>query len=167
MRSIFVLLGALFLAMPVAALASAGGPPVYVHTNGANDFLEQVVVRPGEPVVFVNEDTGHHTVIGYDPQTGAILPTLDGVLLGTPGPGHPVHTYRVTFSKPGLYFYYCSVHAHLVRVYHKVVAAVPRKGIHGYGGPMAGLIIVTRSKALLREDPKTSHQRILPDFFGG
>ena len=53
--------GALLLA-PGSFAATAATPkaaPVYVHMNGANMFLESVVVvRPGQDVVFVDQDTG-------------------------------------------------------------------------------------------------------------
>ena len=46
-----------------AGAALAAPPPVYVHMNGANMFLERLVfVRPGQKLVFVNEDTGAHGI---------------------------------------------------------------------------------------------------------
>lgn len=163
-------LGAALAATPLLAQASSAPklPPVYVHMNGANMFLENVVVvRPGQPVVFVNEDTGDHTIIGYNPLTGATSKRFDGEVAGTPGPGHPVHTYTITFSKPGLYDYYCSVHAELRKEPGGMVVPTKRPTVGGFGDPMAGLIIVTRDPALLRDNPPTSREKILPDYFGG
>lgn len=160
----------------IAAASSARAArlkPVYIHENGANDFLESIVaVRPGQPVEFVNEDTGDHTVVGYKPyQAGAKIKGINGKLVGTKGPGHKIGKYRVTFTHTGVYPYYCSVHAHLVTVYNygKVhyVASVPRPKIHGYGGTMAGVIIVTNDPRELTITPSTAHKKILPHYFGG
>lgn len=153
-----------------AALAAppARPAPVYVHMNGANMFLENVVaVRPGQPVVFVNEDTGNHTIVGYDPQTGRISSRFDGAVQGTPGPGHAVHTYAVRFAHPGLRFYYCSVHAELMKEPGGRMMPKKRPTVHGFGDPMAGLVIVTRDPALLASNPASSREKILPGYFGG
>lgn len=161
-----------------AATSPATPAPVYVHMNGANDFLERVVaVRPGQAVVFVNEDTGGHTIVGYEPyKGGATIKNFDGTVAGTPGPGHKVSTWRISFPHTGVYAYYCSVHARLEKTYNHghdhYVAAVPTQAVlgppvDGYGGPMDGLIIVTDDPRILAATPATAHERILPDFFGG
>lgn len=155
-------------AIPEAQAAPAAQAPVYVHMNGANMFLENVVVvRPGQPVVFVDEDTGAHTIIGYNPATGAPSKTFDGVVQGTPGPGHAVHTYTITFRHPGLKYYYCSVHAELVKEPGGRTVPKKRPTVHGFGDPMAGLIIVTDDPHLLADNPKTARSKILPSYFGG
>jgi plastocyanin len=160
------LLAAALLAAPVAEAANL--PPVYVHMNGANMFLENVVVvRPGQRVVFVNEDTGDHTVIGYDPASGKTSKRFDGLVKGTLGPGHAVSTYSISFAHPGLEYYYCSVHAELEKEPGGRVVPKKRPTAHGFGDPMAGLIIVTTDPRLLADDPPTARQKILPDYFGG
>ncbi|HVA38974.1 MAG TPA: Cupredoxin [Candidatus Dormibacteraeota bacterium] len=157
-----------FIARVAPWRAAAAESPVYVHMNGANDFLEPVVaVRPGQAVVFVNQDTGIHTIIGYDPATGKVLSNIDGDVKGTPGAGHPVAAYTVKLTKPGIYSYYCSVHAQLVKTFGGAVQAAPRKGVDGFGGAMAGVIIVTSDPHLLGANPKTSARKILPGFYGG
>ncbi len=159
---------AAMLACACAQAAPASPPPVYVHMNGANEFLENVVtVRPGQAVVFVDEDTGPHTIVGYNPLTGKTSKRFDGAVAGTPGPGHPVHTYTIRFRHPGLKFYYCSIHAELEHEPGGVTAPKKRPTVHGFGDPMDGLIIVTTDKKLLRDNPATSHERILPKYFGG
>ena len=143
-------------------------PPVYIHMNGFNDFLESLLaVQPGQPVIFVNQDTGAHTIQGYDPCTGRPLNSISGMVMGTPGPGHKISTYRVILAKPGIYYYYCTIHAELQKVYHHMVQPEHRPGVHGFGGAMAGVIIVTKEKALLRENPPTCHVRTLKGYFGG
>ncbi len=155
-------------AVCMAGTAQAAVQPVYVHMNGANMFLENVVaVRPGQPVVFVDEDTGAHTIIGFNPATGATSKRFEGAVQGTPGPGHPVHTYSITFKHQGLKFYYCSVHAELTKEPGGRYVAKKRPTVHGFGDPMAGLIIVTTDPHLLADDPKTSNEKILPGYFGG
>ena len=169
-------IAAIGTSVAVAWLALAGAawskpvppPPVYVHMNGANEFLENVVaVRPGQPVVFVDEDTGPHTIVGYDPATGATSKRFDGAVEGTPGPGHAVHTYTIRFRHAGLKFYFCSIHAELAHEPGGVTAPKKRPTVHGFGDPMDGLIIVTTDRHLLAANPATSRQRILPHYFGG
>lgn len=159
------------LAAPASFAAphrSAHMPPVYVHMNGANMFLENVVVvRPGQKVVFVDQDTGAHTIIGYNPLTGTTSKRFDGAVQGTPGPGHPVSTYTIAFRRPGLKFYYCSVHAELVKEPGGRTVPKKRPTVHGFGDPMAGLIIVTTDRHLLTDNPPTTHEKILPGYFGG
>jgi len=162
--------GALLLAPGsfAANAATLKAAPVYVHMNGANMFLENVVVvRPGQKVVFVDQDTGAHTIIGYNPLTGKTSTRFDGAVQGTPGPGHPVSTYAIAFKHPGLEFYYCSVHAELVKEPGGRTVPKKRPTVHGFGDPMAGLIIVTTDKRLLGDNPPTTHEKILPGYFGG
>ncbi|MGH8117648.1 MAG: cupredoxin domain-containing protein [Rhodanobacteraceae bacterium] len=161
-----------------ASAQAASPPPVYIHENGANQFLENfVAVRPGQAVVFVNEDTGPHTIVGYEPYNGgAMIKGINGSVAGTEGPGHKVSTYRVSFAHTGVYPYYCSVHAKLVTVYdhggdHYVAARptaeVMGPPVDGYGGAMAGVIIVTTDPHILAITPVTAHEKILKNFFGG
>ncbi|WP_291343696.1 Cupredoxin [Acidiphilium sp. 20-67-58] len=154
-----------------AATAHAASPPqpVYIHMNGANEFLERLVfVHPGQKVVFVNEDTGPHAILGYNPQTGAASKTFDDpALAGTPGKGHKLHTYAISFRHQGPQWYYCPVHAGLTKAPGGVWMPKVRPGVHGFGTPMAGVIIVTRDAALLKDNPATSHSKVLPGYFGG
>ena len=98
------LLAMLWLALLSAPAAQASQlPPVYVHMNGANIFLENVIaVRPGQEVVFVNEDTGVHTIIGYAPATGRESQVFKGTVAGVPGPAGVISTYSIRFATPGL-----------------------------------------------------------------
>lgn len=152
--------------LPSARAASPN--PVYIHMNGANQFLENVVaVLPGQDVVFVNEDTGNHTIIGFNPATGKISTRFNGVVAGTEGPGHPVHTYSISFPHRGIMNYYCSVHAVLANQPSGLTAAEIRPGMDSYGTPMSGIIIVTTDPKLLADNPKPAAEKILPKFFGG
>lgn len=147
---------------------SVDPPPVYVHMNGNNEFLEPLVfVRPEQAVIFVNEDTGMHTIVGYNPANGSVERTIDGNVRGTAGPGHSVATYRVALKKEGTYAYYCSVHAVLQKTYGGAVQPAHRRGVHGFEGSMGGTIVVTDDAALLRANPPTTARKILSHFFGG
>ncbi len=170
-RKTFTALAILGLASGGSALA-ASTSPVYVHMNGLNDFLPKVVfAKPGQPVVFVNQDQGPHSIQAYDPVGGNNLKAMHDVSLqGTPGPGHTVHTYKVTFKHEGVHYYLCTIHAHLVSVYKTPSGKnydlpAKRKGIPGYRGSMAGVVIVTREASLLRSNPPITHQKILKKFW--
>ena len=170
-RKTFMALALLGLAASGTALAATPAP-VYVHMNGLNDFLPKVVfAKPGQPVIFVNQDQGPHSIHAYDPVGGNHLKALDDMILqGTPGPGHTVHTYKVTFDHVGVHYYICTVHAHLVSVYKTPAGKnydlpAKRQGVHGYRGSMAGVVIVTREAALLNSNPPITHQKILQKFW--
>ncbi len=148
--------------------APTAAKPIYVHMNGANMFLERsVFAAPGQKVIFVNEDTGGHTIIGYNPATGATSKRFEGVVDGTKGAGHKIATYSISFKHQGIHDYYCSVHALIAKEPGNRYAAKVRPGVHGFGDPMAGRIIVTTDKALLAQNPKTTSEKILPKYFGG
>lgn len=165
-----IALGVLALTAAIAgnATAQAAPKPVYVHMNGANMFLENpVAVRPGQPVVFVNEDTGIHTIVGFHAATGSTISRFSGEVAGTTGAGHAVATYSVSFKHPEIVHYYCSVHAILAKEPGGRTVAKVRPGVHGFGDPMAGTIIVTTDAKLLAQNPKTASEKILPHYFGG
>jgi plastocyanin len=174
-KTVAVLLG---IIVSVAALGSVLLPssaraappsPVYIHMNGANEFLERLVfVRPEQKVVFVNEDTGPHAIRGYDQKTGVQSKTFyKPVIMGTPGAQHPPHTYTISFPHQGAQHYYCPVHAYIAKGPGGVWLPVRRPTTHGFGAAMAGTIVVTDDKALLADNPKTASKKILPNFFGG
>lgn len=168
MRNTIIVTGiAAILGLSLSAHATTP-KPVYVHMNGANMFLENpIAVRPGQPVVFVNEDTGAHTIIGFSAKTGKLSTHFDGAVAGTMGSGHPVHTYKITFKNQGIVHYYCSVHAVLAKEPGGRTVAKVRPGVHGFGDPMAGVIIVTTDAKLIAANPTTTTEKILPGYFGG
>jgi plastocyanin len=160
--------GVVLAGLLAPAAAQAASPPVYIHMNGGNYFLEPVVaVRPGQQVVFVNQDTDPHTVVGYNPATGVVSSRFEGSVMGTKGPGHQLSTYAVSFDKPGFEPYFCSVHAELKPTLGNAAQPVKIKTTHGFAGPMAGLIVVTTDAALLAHNPPTTAEKIVPGFYGG
>ncbi|MCF3948970.1 cupredoxin domain-containing protein [Acidiphilium iwatense] len=167
-RSLAAALAAGVLACGWAGAQAASPKPVYIHMNGANEFLENLIaVRPGQQVVFVNEDTGPHTIVGYNPATGKTSKRFDGAVAGTKGLGDKVHTYTISFKHQGIVYYYCSVHAVLAKEPGGWTVAKVRPGVHGFGTPMAGAIIVTTDPKLLADNPKTASEKILSGYFGG
>lgn len=150
-------------------VVDAAPAPVYVHMNGANFFLEtSVAVEPGQPIVFVSQDTGGvHTIFSYDAKTGSRTAFINGKVQKTAGAGHRVDTYTVRLNTVGVYPYYCSVHAVLGKTYAGSVQPAHRPGVDGFPGAMAGTIVVTRDRALIDANPPTSKTFILPGFFGG
>jgi plastocyanin len=147
----------------------AASAPVYVHMNGANFFLESsVAVAPGQPVVFVSQDTGGaHTIIGYGASPGGAMTVINGKVHATAGTGHSVDTYTVRLKTIGVYPYYCSVHAVLEKTFRGSPQAAHRPGVDGFKGAMAGTIVVTNDRALIDANPPTSKELIVPGFFGG
>jgi plastocyanin len=161
----FAVIALLVMLGPAAARAD---PPVYIHMNGGNYFLEPVVaVRPGQEVVFVNQDTDAHTIVGYNPATGAASQKFNQIVPGTKGPGHAIHRYALRFSSPGLEAYFCSVHAELKTTFGSAVQPVRRAKTDGFPGPMIGLVIVTTDPELLRRNPPTTAVETVTGFFGG
>lgn len=171
LRSLMDLVGAA-LAVAIftspSVLAASAANPIYVHMNGLNDFLPRVVfASPDEKVVFVNEDTGTHSVHGYSLIGGNRLKDMDDTALaGMASADAQPHTYTVHFAKPGTYYYLCTVHAHLVKVYRaqggsNYFMPARRQAIPGYGGTMSGVVIVTRDRGLLDSNPPITHQRVL------
>lgn len=145
------------------ALAKAAPGPVYIHLNMESTSMileDKVAVRPGQKVVFINQDNDIHTIIGYNPQTGAAIERVDGSLYAAAG--HTISSYTVDFMHQGFHYYYCTVHAYLKKQPGKGYIPEIRPSVHGFGSPMAGLIIVTTNKKLLAENPKTTSEKILP-----
>ena len=157
------------VAKSAVAPAMASMKPVYIHMDRANAFVESIVaVAPGEPVIFINEDTGAHMVNGYNPTTGKPNAAINsGMLMGTTGPKAGVHSFKLVLTKPGIYPYYCPVHAILSKIYHHSVQPAHRPGVHGFPGAMAGVIIVTTDPTLIAQNPPSSKKKILSDYFGG
>ncbi|MDE2005769.1 MAG: Cupredoxin [Rhodospirillales bacterium] len=168
-QNVRLILASAALALVAGAARANPPPPVYVHMNGANMFLERTVfIRPGQKLVFVNQDTGPHGLQGYNPATGKLDPRFhDTVLPGTKGAGHTVHSFTVTFRHQGVFDYFCPVHAMLMKAPGPVWAPMKRPTVHGFGTPMSGEVIVTTDRALLADNPKTAHERIVPGYFGG
>ena len=103
-----------------------------------------LTIRSGEAVEWVNMDTDDHTIVSNDfVNTGQ--KTINILLPGTDSNNGKPGTFRLHFSRPGVFHYYCRFHAHLDED-HQPVAPGPNGGIQdsngNFGTPMMGVITV-------------------------
>jgi plastocyanin len=103
-----------------------------------------VAVRTGGTVSWQNHDTDPHyfmTVLGWDAPINPVEVGLDN-LLGEDAMPPDGQTKSITFTKPGLYYYFCFTHATvdpvLLRVYARPMASE-------YPIAMEGFVLVTNS----------------------
>src|SRR5439155_4739345 len=87
-----------------------------------------LTIRSGEDVEWVNMDTDDHTVVSNDFFNTAGHNGTNVVLLGTDNNNGRPGTFRLHFSKPGTFHYYCRFHSHLDSD-HQPVAPGPDGGI--------------------------------------
>jgi plastocyanin len=121
--------------LPDTALNSV----VHLRDWVANNF---VAVRTGGTVTWHNYDTDAHffqTVLGWD---APINPTEVGIskLLGSDGAPPDGESKSITFTQPGLYYYFCFTHALVDPVLLRVYA---RSYASEYPIPMEGFVLVT------------------------
>jgi plastocyanin len=104
-----------------------------------------LTIRSGEDVEWVNMDTDDHTVVSNDFFNTAGHNGTNVLLLGTDNNNGRPGTFRLHFSHPGTFHYYCRFHAHLDSD-HQPVAPGPDGGIQdangNFGTPMMGVITV-------------------------
>jgi plastocyanin len=95
-RRVALALAAVLLAAPIsAAVAAEAGPRIEIREHRFSAAL--VTVPPGTTVTWVNHDDDVHTVTS----------TVD--LFRSPGLDSD-ETYAYTFTRPGTYEYYCTLH---------------------------------------------------------
>lgn len=125
----------------------AGGVPLHASINvpNGNDLLSPHVaaVRVGGSITIHNHDTDPHNIV-TDPAdpTGVAFE-----LLGTDGePTINGAERRITFTEPGLYHLYCSIHTKVVGQVGRWQVVIPRDG-HATGfpdhNPMEAWFLVT------------------------
>ena len=94
------------VAMPMAApLARGAVPPTPALTIDIRNFAftpGKLAIPVGSRVVWTNRDEEPHIVVS----AGGNFPSSPGLDTGD--------TYAFTFSKPGTYTYYCSIHPMMV-----------------------------------------------------
>jgi amicyanin len=105
-----LLMAALLLAGPAAAPAQTENAQVEIRDQGFN--ARSVTVKAGTTVTWVNHDDDTHTVTS----------TVDA--FRSPGLD-PDETFSHTFTKPGTYEYYCTLHPLMTG---KVVVTPERSG---------------------------------------
>jgi plastocyanin len=98
------LIPAAFLALLALPVLAAPAPVVAVPEVRIDNFAfepREITVRPGAAVAWVNHDDSPHTVAGTDGAfSSAALDTGD--------------RFTRTFTKPGRYDYFCTMHPHMV-----------------------------------------------------
>jgi plastocyanin len=103
-----LLLGSLCLAMgasPPASAASTAGPKAQAQQIEIRNFAfapKSLTVRAGTRVVWTNRDEEPHVITS----AGSLFASSKGL--------DTSDSYAVTFSKPGTYAYYCSIHPMMV-----------------------------------------------------
>jgi len=97
-----------------------------------------VTIHPGDAVRWFNGDSDDHTVVSDDAFNSAGHRGADHLL-------PPGNTFLLRFNHPGVFVYYCRLHAHLDE-FNQPVAPGPDGGIQdqngNYGTPMSGVITV-------------------------
>lgn len=143
--SVAVLL-VLALLVPVGVVLADRPSKHVVTVPGEDRFSPYVmVIKAGEQVTWVNQDTDDHTIVSNDFFTTTNHRGVNLLLKGTDSNnGNPGHiTFR--FDKPGVFAYYCRFHAMLDSA-HQPVAPGPDGGIQdangNFGTPMNGVVIV-------------------------
>jgi plastocyanin len=89
---------------PAAAISLAAAAPMPPATVTIGNFTfgpADLVVRPGTTVTWVNGDDVPHTVVAADAKL------FRSKVLDTDG------RFSFTFSQPGTYAYFCSIHPHM------------------------------------------------------
>jgi plastocyanin len=107
------------------------------HDDFANEFL---AINQGGTVLIHNFDTDTHLVAGVPGWSGAINPTSIGIneVAGTDNvPGGD--TVTLTFTTPGLYYYYCPNHAQVDTTTHRAIAM---QSASEFPVPMEGFVLV-------------------------
>ena len=148
-RAIY-LLGAVALSLALLAplgVAYAKKPNTHrVVVPGEDRFVPFVtVIRAGERVEWVNQDTENHTVVSNDFFTTTDNKGTNMLLLGTDSNSGKPGVVVLRFKEPGVFAYYCRFHAKL-DANHQPVAPGPEGGIQdakgNFGTPMNGVIVV-------------------------
>jgi plastocyanin len=113
---------------------------------GEDRFLPfSVVIRPGDSVVWENDDTDDHTVVSNDAFNTAGHQGTNVIIPGTDSTGGQPATFTLHFTHPGVFAYYCRFHA-MLDADNQPKAPGPDGGIQdpdgNFGTPMMGQITV-------------------------
>ena len=130
----------LALAVPLSSAAAMKSPNRQVIIPGEDRFVPFVlVIRKGQTVEWINQDTDDHTVVSNDFFTTTDHKGVNTLVPGTDSNGGKFGTFELMFKKAGVFAYYCRFHATLDGQ-HQPIAPGPRGGIPGT--PMNGIIVV-------------------------
>lgn len=111
---------------------------------GKDDFLtEFLAIRQKGVVSWHNQDTDVHFVASVPGWPAPLNPVEIGVMQieGTEGVPHG-ETKAMTFTQPGLYYYYCPTHASINTTWHRAQAHTDASA---FPIPMEGFVLVVGS----------------------
>lgn len=104
-----------------------------------------MTIHAGDTVTWTNTDTDDHTVVSDDAYSTARYKRIDVMVKGTTSNGGKPGKWKMTFTKPGTFIYYCRFHA-MLNAQNQPVAPGPDGGVQDPGGnfgtPMMGVIVV-------------------------
>lgn len=94
------------LTLVAAALAACGGGDDAVEVSMLDNSFDpsEITIEAGQAVRFVNDGAVEHNAIAYD-ESWSTEDTFGELLMG------PEEATEVTFDEPGVYPYFCSLHA--------------------------------------------------------
>jgi plastocyanin len=100
-----------------AASATAGSQTAAVVIRNFAYVPQKITVNVGATVTWTNTDSVQHTVTSADGlgTNASVTPLFDSGLLGTG------QTFSHTFTKPGTYFYECTIHHTLPAMHGEVI----------------------------------------------
>lgn len=113
--------GVIWVQGPIAGVPSTATNPIPGKDEFTSDFL---AVRQGGTVAWYNADTDAHDIALVPGWGGAINPAAATPGLVDGGDAVPPNgqTKTTTYPTPGLYYYYCSLHASIDPTWHRAVA---------------------------------------------
>lgn len=105
-----------------------------------------LTIRTGDSVEWINNDTDDHTVVSNDTFNTTGDRNVNTVLPGTDSNGGIPGKFKLKFSKPGVFNFYCRIHS-MLDDEHQPIAPGPGGGIQdpatgNFGTPMMGVITV-------------------------
>lgn len=115
--------------------------------NGKDDFTTDfIAIAQGGTVSWHNADTDEHFITQVYGWSAPVNPSDLGVisLKGTDDASPKGGSTSVTFSQPGLYYYYCSAHADVNLSWHRAQAD---KDASEFPIPMEGFVLVVGNQA--------------------
>ena len=95
-----------------------------------------ITIHAGDSVRWVNKDGEEHVIKSDDFFNTVAEKRIDHFLVGTGANNGVPGTFTLQFRKPGLFIYYCSIHAELNSVHQ------PISKMGGDSAPMMGVVSV-------------------------
>jgi plastocyanin len=105
-----------------------------------------LTIHTGDSVEWINNDTDDHTVVSNDTFNSTGDKNVNIIIPGTDSNGGVPGKFKMKFTKPGVFNYYCRFHS-MLDDEHQPTAPGPDGGIQdptsgNFGTPMMGVITV-------------------------